>query len=122
MRNPLTRFIHRDDTKQTFRERLKATQEKYARTLRVHRAMHGPLADAAPVVDRNASSTTPPGCSSNAAWSVRSCIRTSGAMPSGLSSAPSLPINSTFRPSPGHPGATCRCLRRGPFVFSTSWA
>lgn len=34
MRNPLARFIHRDYTKPTLRERLKATKEKYTRTCR----------------------------------------------------------------------------------------
>ena len=51
MRNPLKRRP-RDETKPTLRERFTTTKEKYARTLRVHRALNDALPEAPPAVDR----------------------------------------------------------------------
>lgn len=54
MRNPLRNLVTRQADKPTLRERFAATREKYGRTLRVHRALNAPAAEAPPAVDRAA--------------------------------------------------------------------
>lgn len=54
MRNPLRNLVARQTDQPTLRERFKATREKYARTLRAHRALNAPEPEALPAGDRAA--------------------------------------------------------------------
>ena len=54
MRNPLRSLVTRSADKPSLRERFAATREKYGRTLRVHRALNAPKAEAPPSIDRAA--------------------------------------------------------------------